>query len=124
MGRPGWNLERALKATSRQVLAATNNRQRPWQLVSLQGDFIFKAKEAPAVKRVPAAEKAAQPDLRLQVELTYWNSVKDSSDPAAVQSYLQRYPNGNFVPLAKSRLAALQARSQQAALAAERQAQK
>ena len=28
--------------------------------------------------------------------LSYWSSVKDSKSPALIQSYLDRYPNGNF----------------------------
>jgi uncharacterized protein YgiM (DUF1202 family) len=51
---------------------------------------------------VPSADEAA-----LKTEKTYWDSVKDSDDPDAVQLYLNKYPNGYFVDLANARLEAL-----------------
>ena len=32
------------------------------------------------------------------VELTFWTSVRDSANPTLVNTYLQRYPNGEFAP--------------------------
>lgn len=49
----------------------------------------------------PAAIATAQAD---QAEITFWNSVKDSKDPAELQAYLEAYPAGKFAPLAKIRL--------------------
>ena len=40
-------------------------------------------------------------------EISFWESVRDSQDPAELQAYINQYPNGRFVVLAKSRLAAL-----------------
>ena len=37
-----------------------------------------------------------------QIELTYWNSVKDSTSPAVLATYLERYPNGEFAPIARA----------------------
>jgi len=42
-------------------------------------------------------------------EVSFWESVRNSRDPAELQAYLDRYPNGVFAPLARSRLAALSA---------------
>jgi Caspase domain len=36
------------------------------------------------------------------VELTFWSSVKDSVDPAVLNTYLERYPNGEFAPIARA----------------------
>jgi hypothetical protein len=41
-------------------------------------------------------------------ELAFWDSVRDSKNPAELQAYIDQYPNGTFVVLAKTRLAALQ----------------
>jgi hypothetical protein len=35
-----------------------------------------------------------------QEELTFWLSVKDSTNPAMLQTYFERYPNGEFAPVA------------------------
>jgi hypothetical protein len=40
-------------------------------------------------------------------ELVYWKSVADSGDPAAFQAYLDRFPNGLFVELARVKIANL-----------------
>ena len=40
-------------------------------------------------------------------ERVFWNSIKDSTDPADFKEYLEKYPNGQFVGLAQRRLAAL-----------------
>lgn len=37
-------------------------------------------------------------------ETAFWDSVKDSRDPAEVQTYLDKFPNGLFAPLARIRL--------------------
>jgi hypothetical protein len=38
------------------------------------------------------------------VELSFWESIKNSSDPADFQAYLNKYPNGVFVELATRRV--------------------
>src|SRR4051812_47018411 len=53
----------------------------------------------------PGPASAAAGDTMLESQL--WDAVKTSKDPAVVQSYLTKYPNGTFVAAAKSRLAAL-----------------
>ncbi len=35
------------------------------------------------------------------VELAFWNSVEQSADAAVYESYLEKYPEGNFRPLAE-----------------------
>ena len=37
-------------------------------------------------------------------EQMFWQSVKDSTDPADFEAYLAQYPNGTFVTLARNRL--------------------
>jgi len=38
------------------------------------------------------------------VELSFWESVRDSDNPASLKAYLEKYPNGEFKPLAEIRL--------------------
>src|SRR5205085_11465222 len=42
-------------------------------------------------------------------EIAFWNSIKDSRDPEDFRAYLEQYPNGKFVALAKNRLKTLEA---------------
>jgi adenylate cyclase len=43
-------------------------------------------------------------DADTAVELTFWESVRDSDNPDMYEAYLEKYPDGEFVPLAKVRL--------------------
>jgi hypothetical protein len=42
-------------------------------------------------------------DNEVALELALWDSVKDGS-PAELDSYLERYPEGTFASLARTRL--------------------
>lgn len=41
------------------------------------------------------------------IELVFWDSVKDSRNPAMLQAYIDRYPDGVFVDLAKLKIVGL-----------------
>jgi hypothetical protein len=57
----------------------------------------------------------------LAVELSFWDSIKNSNDPAEYAAYLKKYPDGQFVELARIRLRALESKkSAPATNAAER----
>ena len=43
-------------------------------------------------------------DADAAVELSFWESVTVSDNPAMYDAYLKKYPDGEFVPLAKVRL--------------------
>ena len=45
--------------------------------------------------------------LDTSAEITFWNSVKDSKNPAEIAAYLDKYPNGAFASLAKIRMESL-----------------
>jgi hypothetical protein len=44
------------------------------------------------------------------LDLTFWESVKDSDRPEELQAYLKQHPNGHFVELARARLSSAQGR--------------
>ena len=48
-------------------------------------------------------------DSSEQVELTFWDSVKDSTHAGDYEAYLQAYPNGRFAGLARARIERLKA---------------
>jgi adenylate cyclase len=43
------------------------------------------------------------------VELSFWESVRASDNPASLQAYLKKYPDGEFKTLAEIRLRELNA---------------
>lgn len=54
------------------------------------------------------AEKAPPPSATVvetvSIELAFWDTVKESDNPAMYAAYLEQYPEGSFAPLAKVRL--------------------
>ena len=48
-------------------------------------------------------------DSSEQYEITFWDSIKNSTYPGDYEAYLKAYPNGRFVPLAQARLERLRA---------------
>jgi adenylate cyclase len=42
-----------------------------------------------------------------EIELSFWESVRESDNPALIQAYLQKYPNGEFSALAEIRIGEL-----------------
>ncbi|HEY7748628.1 MAG TPA: adenylate/guanylate cyclase domain-containing protein [Aestuariivirgaceae bacterium] len=49
--------------------------------------------------------------VSVSIELEFWNSVKDSEDPAMFRAYLEKYPEGEFRSLAEIQLSKLRTRS-------------
>ncbi len=42
-----------------------------------------------------------------EIELSFWESVRESDNPALIQAYLQKCPNGEFSALAQIRIGEL-----------------
>jgi len=54
-----------------------------------------------------SAQEAPRPPPS-SAEIEFWQSVKDSKNPAEVRAYLDKHPNGEFATLARLRLQALE----------------
>ena len=99
----GTDVSGVLIAVRNDVLKATDGRQVPWEHTSLTGQVYLKV--APPGTPVAVRPPAANPGTSdRDFEISYWNSVKDSKSPALLQSYVDRYPNGNFASLARAML--------------------
>ncbi|WP_295457822.1 caspase family protein [uncultured Thiodictyon sp.] len=114
MGEPGLEVEQAFKHAALAVDHETAGAQTPWVEGVVLGQFAFApAAAAPAPAAAvpvvaPPAPVAAAPD-QSQFELAFWNSVKNSDDPADFQAYLTKYPQGQFKELARRRIERLTA---------------
>ncbi|WP_232429460.1 formylglycine-generating enzyme family protein [Noviherbaspirillum autotrophicum] len=51
-------------------------------------------------------------DSAEQIELTFWDSIKDSTHASDYEAYLKSYPNGRFAALARARIERLKAAEQ------------
>jgi Domain of unknown function (DUF4189)/Putative peptidoglycan binding domain len=59
-----------------------------------------------------SAQEAPRP-APSSAEIEFWQSVKDSKNPAEVRAYLDKHPNGEFATLARLRLLALESGAKQ-----------
>ena len=108
---PGQSVEAVFKSVRAQVQEKSAGQQVPWESTSLTGDFSFvpdpKVPDAAtaAMTPVPAtATTAASTVDPLAVEIAFWSSIKDSPSPDGFRTYLSKYPNGEFAPLAELKL--------------------
>jgi formylglycine-generating enzyme required for sulfatase activity len=112
---PGHSAEQALQQAAAAVREASGQQQQPWLLSSLPGTFRF----LPATPGTPAVSgPAVAPEVVValhsrgilpkdsaeQYELTFWESIKNSTHASDYEAYLQTYPNGRFAALARSRI--------------------
>jgi hypothetical protein len=110
ISQPGLKVEEVFKAVRVNVSRRTNGAQTPWEASSLTGDFYFRPPAlqthtaAPAV--TPAPAPAAIPNSEA-ADLAFWDSVKGTTDQAELRAYIDKFPNGTFVALARARMAAL-----------------
>ena len=103
--KPGKKIEEVFKDVRAEVVKVTNNQQTPWENSSLVGDFFFVPKQ---VAIAPPSVPVPVQDRSTDLELTFWNSIKDSKNAADYQAYIDQFPKGTFVGLAKIRIRDLQ----------------
>lgn len=115
---PGFSLTRTARLVRRKVqdlAGKVSHDQRPAYYDEVTGDFFFSAIEekvtsvqtAPPKPTTATTPKKPENDPSFQIEVLFWTSVKDSSNPAIIETYLKKYPKGQFADLARVKLAEL-----------------
>jgi hypothetical protein len=113
--RPGIPISDVMISVRREVLRETGKRQVPWDHSSLTGQFYFTA-PASTAPGGPAAKTPSPDQVQPNLELVFWESIKNEKNPRLFEAYLNRYPNGTFAEIAKvmlqdAKVAALHAAS-------------
>ena len=98
---PGKDVSGVLIAVRNDVLKQTDGKQVPWEHTSLTGQ-VFLRLDLPATPGTTFVPPA--PNYDREAEVSFWSSVRDSKSPAMLQTYLDRYPNGIFARLARTRI--------------------
>jgi carboxyl-terminal processing protease len=83
-------------------MAATEEKQVPWDSSSLTAPFFFTPGSAK-----PAAAQPAPSASSFAAEKAVWEAISDSKQPSDYKAYLSQYPHGTYAGLARSRLASL-----------------
>jgi uncharacterized caspase-like protein len=115
IAEPGVEIRHALTKVRAQVSNETNKAQLPWENTNLTGFFYVNQQGAtPATTAsigapgAAAAPSEARSNASTEIELEFWRSVRTGDKAQEYSAYLARFPNGNFVSIARVRLAALQ----------------
>lgn len=101
MRAPRLNIEQVFKQVRVAVRDLTQGKQVPWESSSLVGDFYFSEPTLPTGR--PSSEVSAA-----AIELSFWESIKSSTDPDDYKEYLAKYPSGTFAGLARNKIRSLE----------------
>jgi uncharacterized caspase-like protein len=106
MATPGLPVEQVFKNVRIGVIQDSNQKQVPWESSSLTVNFSFAPTEAEQPKSVQDTALPGEPKdaSRKNYEMLFWESIKDSSNPALFQAYLQKYPDGLFSEIAQIKI--------------------
>jgi len=117
----GIEIQQVMTEVRAEVHEQTNNGQLPWGNTNLIGAVYLNGVPAPAAPPPAEASNAAAPAAAApaapavasavpgaDVEVEFWRSVKDSNKSDELNAYITKYPDGQFVALAKARVAALE----------------
>lgn len=108
MRLPGLSATDMFMQVRGEVMKKTGNKQVPWEASSLVGSFYFSGGANPTASN---ANNAAPSETRFDAaafEYNYWDSIKNSTSAEDFKAYLEKYPNGQFVSLARIRITNLE----------------
>jgi uncharacterized caspase-like protein len=104
IAQPGLEVSVMLKEVAADVRRDTRNGQRPQQLSDMSRTFYF-AKAEPAAAAAEMAKGSIQPAAPVgddrAIDVAFWSAAQAANECEAVRAYQQRFPNGNFIELAK-----------------------
>jgi hypothetical protein len=103
VGAPGEDLSSILINVRNDVMKATGRRQVPWEHSALTSRFYFIA---------PPPKDASADDLK---EVALWDTIRESSNAALFDAYLERYSGGRFASLARDKIKDLEKAAAQSA---------
>jgi len=109
MQAPGRGLFDVFNQVGLAVKASTGGEQQPWVSSSpIEGQFFFVPPGSTVTIQTPPSGAPAPPPSPgpapgPDAELLFWQTIATSHDPADFKAYLDQYPNGRFVALARPR---------------------
>jgi hypothetical protein len=104
---PGISVEEMFKRVRGNVQRQTSGQQVPWESSSLVGNFYFTPSTVDETIAVDKASGRTAIDPAA-FELSYWDTIKNSTHADDFKAYLEKYPNGQFASLAKNRISSLE----------------
>ena len=106
LNEPNLEVGLMMRRVRDQVLDTTSGQQEPFVYGSLSAEQIF-LNDTRGLSLVAPKPETPQTQGASAAEIAFWQSIAETSDPAELESYLARYPNGLFSVLAEARVARL-----------------
>ncbi|MEM6636423.1 MAG: caspase family protein [Pseudomonadota bacterium] len=118
---PGLEVGKLFRQVRDDVLKATYSRQEPFVYGSLSAEDVYlslpKAPTRGGIEILPVTGNSDQPVDQTppartdsSAEIAFWDSVKDSDNPAYIREFLRQFPNGLFAGIAAIKLEELEDR--------------
>lgn len=103
---PGRNVFDVFNEVGLAVKKKTGGVQQPWLATSpIEGQFFFIPPATQTAALTSPTPTVAQPAyVNPDKEAMYWDSIKDSNNPAYYRAYLEQFPTGVFAGLARAKL--------------------
>ncbi len=103
IARAGVSGDQVFSDTQFEVARQTNEEQRPANYNNLTRKIVLSTKSLSGAAPSPASPSAQPSFDPRQVEVSFWESIKTSKNKADFEAYLKKYPNGEYVVLARNR---------------------
>ena len=105
---PGQGVLDVFANTAKVVAGKTGDEQIPWyESSSLTNDSFYFTDTVLSVRGARIAERPGITAPIFDKEAMFWQTIQNSKDSTDFQAYLQTYPDGDFVLLARNRMAGL-----------------
>ena len=92
MEAPNRDIGVTLVRVRNDVVKATHGKQVPWEHTSLMGQVVLNAITVPT----------SSVNYDKEMEIAFWNAVRDSQSAPRLQAYVDQYPTGTFAGLART----------------------
>jgi uncharacterized caspase-like protein/tetratricopeptide (TPR) repeat protein len=102
LAKPGEDVLSILTGVRNEVLAATGDKQVPWENHALRARFYFNPVAASA--SIQPTPQSDAPGANMSEAERAWSATRDSKDPALLEAFLRRFGDSFYGDLAKSRL--------------------
>jgi len=108
---PGLTIEAIARRVRKGVREATRDGQIPIEINSLDDAFYFRPPPADASATGSAVTQPTTSDDDRRRDWLYWESIKDMESLEMLRSYIDRFPAGEFVDVAKAQIRQLESQT-------------
>ena len=115
---PGLELDLMFRHVRDSVLSSTGGSQRPFTYGSLSSQGVYLTGRPAVESTVVSGQSGSSGGVPTEpnsgsFELAFWDSIKNSKDPADFQAYLTQFPSGTFTALARNNIERLKSATEE-----------